>query len=172
MGRVRSLTRPIERPNYTKIIKGRIMSLRLDSLKRYVLVTLWRNKKPFTRLVHRLVWTAFRGDMGDKEINHINGVKTDNRLINLEAVTHSENERHKYKLGYKGSCYGKFGALHARSIAVEQIDLNSGNVIATYGSMSEAGRAINRGTKAIMDCCKGKQRSTGGYGWRYKDKSK
>lgn len=43
-------------------------------------------------LGHVLVWEAFNGPKGDKKvINHINGNKHDNRLVNLEEVTHQQN---------------------------------------------------------------------------------
>jgi hypothetical protein len=32
-------------------------------------------------------------------INHINGIKSDNRLVNLEMVTQSENILHAYETG-------------------------------------------------------------------------
>ncbi len=45
--------------------------------------------------VHRLVYEAFREEIpSGLEINHINGIKHDNRLENLEAITHAENNRH------------------------------------------------------------------------------
>ena len=43
------------------------------------------------KLGHLLVWEAFRGKTEGMVINHINGNKQDNRLINLEEVTHQEN---------------------------------------------------------------------------------
>lgn len=45
--------------------------------------------------VHRLVMEAFFGLNADrKEVNHIDGDKSNNTLSNLEWVTHSENHRH------------------------------------------------------------------------------
>lgn len=50
-------------------------------------------RKTFT--VHRLVMLAFIGECpAGHEVNHINGIKTDNRLSNLEYITHSQNMRH------------------------------------------------------------------------------
>lgn len=43
-------------------------------------------------LVHRLIMLAFVGERpAGMEINHKNGIRTDNRLENLEYITHSEN---------------------------------------------------------------------------------
>jgi hypothetical protein len=53
-------------------------------------------------LIHRLVWIAFNGPIQPGlEINHINGLKDDNRLENLELVTRSENLKHAYRIGLK-----------------------------------------------------------------------
>lgn len=48
---------------------------------------------------HRCVWTAHVGPIPDGlQINHINGVRTDNRLENLELCTISENALHKFRV--------------------------------------------------------------------------
>lgn len=57
--------------------------------------------------VHRLIWLYMTGEMGSFEIDHINGIKSDNRWENLRAVTRSENMkntslRSDNKSGYPG----------------------------------------------------------------------
>lgn len=53
-------------------------------------IILWKNGKPYTFLVARLVATAFLGE-SDLTINHIDGDTTNNKVTNLEWVTLKEN---------------------------------------------------------------------------------
>lgn len=56
--------------------------------------------------VHRLVAAAFIGARPTgQEVNHINGVKTDNRLSNLEYLTSSANQLHAFRTGLQ-DCSG------------------------------------------------------------------
>ena len=77
---------------------GRILK---QSLKRgYMFVELYLNTNGKIHIVHRLVAQAFIPNPLNKlEVNHINGIKTDNRVENLEWVTRSENEQHAYDTG-------------------------------------------------------------------------
>lgn len=62
-----------------------------------------------TWLVHRLVAQAFIPNPQEKpQVNHINGVRADNHVENLEWVTCRENLRHSYDvLGAPGHNLGK-----------------------------------------------------------------
>jgi len=50
-------------------------------------------KKTFT--AHRVLWMMLHGEWPDGEIDHINGVRGDNRIENLRCVTHAENLRNQ-----------------------------------------------------------------------------
>ena len=49
--------------------------------------------KPY--LAHRLAWLYVNGEFPKDHMDHINGVKMDNRIVNLRAVTQAENNRNK-----------------------------------------------------------------------------
>ncbi len=42
---------------------------------------------------HRAAWAIYYGEYPKNHIDHINGVRTDNKIINLRDVTRSENQR-------------------------------------------------------------------------------
>jgi hypothetical protein len=102
-GSVKSLVRIILKKNGQKqTIKGRLMKLKKCKFGYYrvPLVDLNGYQKNF--LVHRLVLINFSAfDQEKKQVNHINGDKTDNRIENLEWVTCSENQIHAHKIGLK-----------------------------------------------------------------------
>ncbi len=66
----------------------------------YYTVRLNRDGRSFTKYVHRLLAEAFIPNPNNlPQINHKNGCKTDNRIDNLEWVTHGKNIEHAYQTG-------------------------------------------------------------------------
>lgn len=64
----------------------------------YPMVTLTKDGKQTLFLVHRLVAEAFFGTKDGMDVNHKNGIKTDNRVDNLEWCTRKENINHSMRV--------------------------------------------------------------------------
>jgi hypothetical protein len=100
-GRARSLDRmTIMKNGYPRPCKGRELIQAINN--GYLQLCLHLSGKSSPKLVHHLVAFTFISERPEGlEINHINGIKTDNRVCNLEYVTPKENSRHALQLGLK-----------------------------------------------------------------------
>jgi len=73
-------------------------------------------------LCHRIAWLLHYGEWPEFEVDHINGMKTDNRISNLRSATRSENVnntnlRSDSTSGYKGVNYSnQHGRYRARIV--------------------------------------------------------
>jgi hypothetical protein len=121
-------------------------------------------------LVHRLVAIAFIPNPENKRtVNHKKGIRSDNRKSELEWATYSENHLHSYReLGRKSQNHmlGKFGKDHHSSKPISQYS-KEGDFINTFGSQHEAERITGIDNSSISSACSGRNKSAGGYIWKF-----
>ena len=131
-----------------------------SSQQDYKFVTLFINGQQKRMRVHRMVAMTFIENPDNKPyVNHINGIRYDNNVENLEWVTQSENIQHAVRTGLMQN---------GRKKAVIQYNLN-GDRMATFESASEAARQTGGSQSKITMCCKRQRETANDYQWRYYD---
>lgn len=142
--------------NVKSLQKNIILKPALTKKKYYVVKLCFKNNSK-SIVVHRLVASAFITNPFNKpSVNHINGIKIDNVVENLEWCTNKENTIHAYKIGLKKPCY--------KSVA--QISLK-GEIIKIYNSIKEAGRSLNIDASSITKVCLNKQQTAMGFKFKH-----
>ena len=107
--------------------------------------------------VHRLVAETWIPNPNHyRDVNHINGDKTDNRVENLEWVTHSENIRHAYRTGLKKPSGGR------KPTPIRIVE--TGEV---FESISECARRIGCVRQNVSACLTGTTSTCRGYHLEY-----
>ena len=150
----------------------------------YLQVHLYKEGKTYKKKAHRLVAEAFIDNPENKPcVDHINGVRDDNRVCNLRWCTQQENNnfplakknksealkgRQSPMKGKPSPMKGKPKPEGAGKQPKQVIQYTKkGVLIATYYSTSEASRktGVNQGN--ISSACNGKLSSAGGFKWKY-----
>ena len=108
----------------------------------YLQVKLSKEGKWYYKRVHRLVAEAFIPNPHNlKQVNHINGDKTNNEVSNLEWIDNKNNTQH----GYDNNLYHS----KHRNIKIEVYDKITHQLINTYKSIRETANELNINRKTL-----------------------
>ena len=166
LGRIRSLERIAECSD------GRKRKLKTRILRQscapsgYYTVTLHKNGKQKSGLVHRLVCEAFiPNPLGKDEVNHKDENSKNNNATNLEWITRKENINYGTRTERAREATTKL-----QGKAVQQFS-KDGKLVAEYESLSIAYGATGTHVSNITKCAKGVYKTAGGYIWKYKNET-
>ena len=167
-GRIKSLKRytnsknefgNIKQNHNEKILKNNTMKTG------YVMTTLYKEGKPKSFFIHRLVAEAFlENPYLLPQVNHIDGNKSNNYVSNLEYVTNSENQKHAYDTGLKNA---------QRVYESNRKPVRCITTGKEFDSIKEAALYYNiKSNSKICNCCNHKQKYAGKYNgqklvWEY-----
>ena len=151
LGRVKSLERTIKRTSSPMVIKNRILKQPIDYYG-YNVVSLKKDNNLKTYQVHRLVAMAFLNHTPcgmTLVVDHINNIKTDNKLDNIQLITQRENvskdkvnKDSKYTGAYKSRTLGKW---------FSSININGKTVhLGTFNNEIDAHNAYQNKLKEIL----------------------
>lgn len=176
-GMVRSL-------NYNRTGKTRVLKLK-ENRYGYLQVGLWKDGIQKSVSVHRLVWSAFVGEIPKgMQIDHRDGCKTNNSLSNLRVCTPKENSnnpatrpRHleaikkrsqnpewrknkaesnkKLAQDHEWQKNHTEGTRKACNKPILQIDKQTGEVIRIWECARDASRKLGVDFSLISKCCRG-----------------
>lgn len=164
LGNVKSVSRIVKGVRYGKYyeftIKERILKQTIDN-KGYYRVKLYKDGISETKKVHRIVAESFFGDIYNKEIDHINTIKNDNRIENLRIVTSKENAnnpltKEHYAVGNK---YNNVKPIRC---------IFKDGTIKEFESLTDA---VNKGYAthigSVSKCCNGKKKTHNKCRWEF-----
>ena len=158
-GNVKSLERTVwNNRGYYKTIQERILKAGKSNTG-YLQVALFKDGKAKGYLVHQLVATAFcENPMRYTEVNHLDEDKTNNKVENLEWCSKSYNNNY-------GTRNKRIAEKKCKPVIA--IEKRTGLKL-EFSSALEAERETGINNSNIIQCCKGKRNSCGGFYWMYK----
>lgn len=136
------------------VVRDKILQWGLK--KWYIWYILRKDGKEKTVFTHRLVAQVFLLNTNHyNEVNHKNGVKTDNRIENLEWCTRSENIQHSFKFLWRTTWNKK----------IKSISIDWNQIV--YKSLREASRTLKIDNSSIIQVIQWKRKSAWWYKFQY-----
>lgn len=159
----------------------------------YEIIGLYRDGIVKHFLIHRLVYEAFVGGIPEGyEIDHVNTVRDDNRLVNLRVVTSKENSNNyitaarNREAGKRRSQDQKWletvregikrrsqdpkwrkNKRKANAKPILQINKSTGEIIRRWECARDIERELGINNSNISKCCLGKYQTAGGFKWKF-----
>lgn len=162
-GRIKILSRPLNCGVKIMWRKEKICKTTKNKYG-YINFSATKNYKKKTPTVHRAVAKSFiENPLNKKTVNHINGIKTDNIVENLEWATDSENEFHSYRVLGR---YSPKGGNHYKSKRIVQKTV-AGEVVKIWDCQSTAARELKIHQTKISAVCLGNRKTAGGFKWDF-----
>ena len=149
--------------------RGTVMRSQVSKRNGYVYQTLYSNGKQKLVRVHRIVAEAFIPNP-DKlpQVNHINGIKTDNRVTNLEWCTQEHNMEHAFRTGLeKPSERQKRAVCETNKAKRKAVVAKCGTTQQAFESIAKASAETGLSTSTISRYCNGIRHSCNGIEWAF-----
>ena len=140
--------------------------------KGYLFVGLCKDGKIYYKRINRLVAEAFIPNPDNKpQVNHLNGIKTNNSVENLEWVTPSENTQHAWDYGLHEKTRKAVSETIKKAAEACKKKVVCIETEQVFNSATEASRSLGLSDGAvIVSIYKGYR--AGGFTWTYLDGEK
>lgn len=130
----------------------------------YYFISIRKDGEQYSRGVHQIVWEAFNGEIPEGyEVDHVDDNPSNNRLDNLQLLSHSDNLKKKHRHDIISN-----KMTNRKDMSKPVLQYKDGVLIAEYPSAHEAARQNNYIRSCISKACKGELITYKGFKWNYK----